>query len=229
MRKLSTVLTSAALLIFVTRWPLTPKQYLYHIDNVNFALALDDFHPPLHQPQPPGDTGGIAAAVLLALNPVFWLAGVANYVRVYLALGAVTIALLVWRCWNAEPGRERLFFRASAAALGFFAGFRPELGVLLLPLVASSVKIRKLPLREIVIAGLWLAATTMPWLAVTVYKSGGLVAWYRLNSAYLAAQSSHTSLLYGGTLFEATRMAAGAIYWIFLGAVSWFWIVLWTG
>src|SRR5579864_5078089 len=175
MRKLSTVLASAALLIFATRWPLTPKQHLYHIDNVNFALALDDFNPPLHRPQPPGDpmyvalakvmeviqprreilfpltgllgsilavaaiwklgsmlwgdTAGITAAVLLALNPIFWLAGVANYVRVYLALGAVTIALLVWRCWNAEPGRERLFFRASAAGLGFFAGFRPELGV----------------------------------------------------------------------------------------------------
>jgi hypothetical protein len=275
MRKLSTVVAGAALLIFVTRWPLAPKKHLYHIDNVNFALALDDFNPPLHRPQPPGDpmyvalakvvevieprreilfpltgllgsilavavmwklgsvlwgdTAGIAAAVLLALNPIFWLAGVANYVRVYLALGAVTIALLVWRCWNAEPGRERLFFRASAAALGLFAGFRPELGVLLLPLVASSVKVRKLPFREIVIGILCLGATTVPWLAVTAYKSGGLLALYRLNSAYLASQSSHTSLLYGATLFEAARMSAAGIYWIFLGAVSWFWILLWTG
>src|SRR5258706_10849794 len=239
MRKLSMVVASAVALVFLTRWPLAPKKHLYHIDNVNFARALDDFKPALHQPQPPGDplyvvltkllrvaaprpevlfplsgvlgsvlavvvmwrlgsalfgnTAGIAATVLLALNPVFWLAGVANYVPGYLALGTVTIAWLVRQCWTAEPGRERLFFRASAAALGFFAGFRPELGVLLLPLVASSVKIRKHPLREIVIAGLWLAATTMPWLAVTVYKSGGLVASYRLNSAYLAAQSSHTS------------------------------------
>ena len=275
MRKLSTVVAGAALLIFLTRWPLAPKTHLYHIDNVNFALALDDFNPALHRPQPPGDpmyvalakvvevfeprreilfpltgvlgsilavaamwmlgsalfgdTAGIAAAVLLALNPVFWLAGIANYVRVYLALGAVTVALLVWRCWTAEPGRERLFFRASAAALGFFAGFRPELGVLLLPLVASSVKVRKLPFREIVIGGLCLMATTIPWLAVTAYKSGGLLALYRLNSAYLALQSSHTSLLYGASLYEAARMSAGAIYWIFLGAVSWFWIVLWTG
>jgi hypothetical protein len=134
---------------------------------------------------------------------------------------------------TAEPGASALFFSCFRGGLGFFAGFRPDLGVLLLPLVASSVKVRKLPLREIAIAGLWLAATTIPWLAVTVHKSGGLVASYRLNSAYLAAQSSHTSLLYGGTLFEAARMSAGAIYWIFLGAVSWLWIVpwivLWTG
>jgi hypothetical protein len=277
MRKLSMVVAGATLLVFLTRWPLAPKKHLYHIDNVNFALALDDFNPALHQPQPPGDPlyvaltrllrvvaprpeilfplsgvlgsvvalavmwrlGGLifesgagictgtAATVLLALNPIFWLAGVANYVRVYLALGAVTIALLVWRCWTAEAGRERRFFRASAAALGFFAGFRPELGVLLFPLVASSVRVRKLPFRQIVIGGLWLAATTIPWLAVTAYKSGGLLALNRLNAAYLASQSGHTSLLYGATLFEAARISAGAIYWTFLGAVSWFWIVPW--
>ena len=277
MRKLSTVVASAVLLVFLTRWPLAPKKHLYHIDNVNFALALDNFNPALHQPQPPGDpmyvaltkllrmaaprpeilfpisgvlgsvlalvvmwrlgavlfetgagiSAGIAATVLLALNPVFWLAGVANYVRAYLALGAVTIALLVWRCWTAEDGRDRLFFRASAAALGFFAGFRPELGVLLFPLVGSSVKVRKLPLREIVIGGLCLAATAIPWLAVSAYKSGGLLALYHLNAEYLRSQSSHTSLLYGATLFEAARMSVGGIYWIFLGAVSWVWIVPW--
>jgi hypothetical protein len=275
MRKLSMVVASAVLLVLLTRWPLAPKKHLYHIDNVNFALALDNFNPALDQPQPPGDPmyvaltkllrvvaprpeilfplsgvlgsvlalavmwrlgavllgdgAGIAATVLLALNPVFWLAGVANYVRVYLALGAVTIALLVWRCWTAEAGRERLPFRASAAALGFFAGFRPELGVLLLPLVGSSVKVRKLPVREIAIGAVCLAVTTIPWLAVTAYKSGGFLALYRLNSAYLASQSSHTSLLYGATLFETARMSAGGIYWTFLGAVSWFWIMFWTG
>jgi hypothetical protein len=32
-----------------------PTRHLYHIDNVNFARALDDFKPAPHQPQPPGD------------------------------------------------------------------------------------------------------------------------------------------------------------------------------
>lgn len=48
------MVAGAALLICFTRWPLTPKKQ-YHIDNVNFALALDDFNPALHRPQPPGD------------------------------------------------------------------------------------------------------------------------------------------------------------------------------
>lgn len=41
------------LLLAVTRWPLAPK-YLYYFDSVNFALALNEFDPSQHQPQPPG-------------------------------------------------------------------------------------------------------------------------------------------------------------------------------
>src|SRR5215831_3778706 len=47
-------LAAVFLIVFATRWPLVPKQHLFHIDNVNFALALDNFNPALHQPQPPG-------------------------------------------------------------------------------------------------------------------------------------------------------------------------------
>ena len=44
---------SALILLVATRWPLAPV-HLYFFDNVNFALALDDFNPAMHQPQPPG-------------------------------------------------------------------------------------------------------------------------------------------------------------------------------
>jgi hypothetical protein len=36
-----------------TRIPLAPK-YLFYFDSVNFSLALREFNPALHQPQPPG-------------------------------------------------------------------------------------------------------------------------------------------------------------------------------
>src|ERR1700731_4320817 len=65
MRKLSMVVASAVLLVWLTRWPLAPKKHLYHIDNVNFALAPDDFNPVLHQPQPPGDPMYVALTKLL--------------------------------------------------------------------------------------------------------------------------------------------------------------------
>ncbi len=47
-----TVLAILAVLC-ATRIPLAPK-YLYYFDSVNFSLALREFNPALHQPQPPG-------------------------------------------------------------------------------------------------------------------------------------------------------------------------------
>ncbi|MBM3814349.1 MAG: DUF2723 domain-containing protein [Acidimicrobiia bacterium] len=40
-------------LLIVSRLAFAP-QYLYYFDNINFALALEEFNPSLHQPQPPG-------------------------------------------------------------------------------------------------------------------------------------------------------------------------------
>src|SRR5271170_6649041 len=223
-----TLIAAACLaLIAATRWPLVPTRHLYHIDNVNFALALDDFNLALDQPQPPGDPmyvaltrwmrpftpgaeilfplsgilgsaaamaalwwvgemlfgarAGWVAALLLALNPVFWLAGVGNYVRVYLALGASTVAGLVWKSLVSKShSRSATYFCASAAALGLFAGFRPEMGLLLAPLVflPHTGLIPALGPR----ASLWnwlaaagcAAATTLPWLLITAEHTGGL-------------------------------------------------------
>ena len=55
LRFAQSTLFTVALLIFIvaTRWPLAPR-YLYYFDSANFALALEDFNPALHQPQPPG-------------------------------------------------------------------------------------------------------------------------------------------------------------------------------
>ncbi len=40
-------------LLVCSRWFLAPR-YLYYFDSVNFALALEEFDPAQHQPQPPG-------------------------------------------------------------------------------------------------------------------------------------------------------------------------------
>lgn len=42
-----------ALLVWLTRAPLAPA-HLFYFDSVNYALALDEFNPARHQPQPPG-------------------------------------------------------------------------------------------------------------------------------------------------------------------------------
>src|SRR3970282_159368 len=56
-------------LVIVTRWPLLPSR-LYSFDTVNLALALEDFDPTRHQPQPPGYPLFVAEARLL-----YWLLG----------------------------------------------------------------------------------------------------------------------------------------------------------
>lgn len=257
------VAAASLALIAATRWPLAPTGHLYHIDNVNFALALDDFNPALDQPQPPGDplyvaltrwmrrfaprveilfplsgilgsaaamaalwwTGemlfgaraGWLAALLLALNPIFWLAGVGNYVRVYLALGAAVVAGLVWKSLDGSAA----YFCASAAALGLFAGFRPEMGLLLAPLVFAPAWMRRAPLWQWLAAAGCAAAATLPWLLITAQHSGGLAVLYRLNSGYLAMQSRHSSWLYGASFVEGLRMAAASVYWNLLGALAW--------
>ncbi len=242
---------------------MVPTRHLYHIDNVNFALALDDFNPARHQPQPPGDPlyvaltrwmrpfapsvevlfplsgvlgsaaamaalwrvgemlfgarAGAVAALLLGLNPIFWLAGVGNYARVYLALGAAVVAGLVWKSLDGSA----LYWCASAAALGFFAGFRPEMGVLLAPLVVIPAWRRRVAWWQWLAAAACATATALPWLLITAHHSGGLLQLYRLNHEYLAMQSRHSSWFYGATLAEAVRMAAASVYWNLLGAVAW--------
>ena len=262
-RRWTLILGACLVLIVATRWPLVPTRHLYHIDNVNFALALDDFNPARHQPQPPGDPlyvaltrwmrpfvptvellfplsgvlgsaaamaalwwvgemlfgarAGAVAALLLGLNPIFWLAGVGNYARVYLALGAAVVAGLVWKSLDGSA----LYWCASAAALGLFAGFRPEMGLLLAPLAVIPAWRRRVAWWQWLAAAACVAATALPWLLITAQHSGGLAQLYRLNHEYLAMQSRHSSWFYGATLAEALRMAAASTYWNLLGAVAW--------
>ena len=74
-------LFTAAILVFVvaSRWALAPH-YLYYFDSANFALALENFNPALHEPQPPGYPLFVALTRLLHLwirepETVFLVAG----------------------------------------------------------------------------------------------------------------------------------------------------------
>lgn len=162
-RRWALILVACLAFVAATRWPLVPTRHLYHVDNVNFALALDEFNPAKHQPQPPGDPmyvaltrwmrpfvptvellfplsgvlgsaaamaalwwvgetmfgtrAGAVAALLLGLNPIFWLAGVGNYVRVYLALGAVVVAGFAWKSLDGSAA----YFCASARRLSDYS------------------------------------------------------------------------------------------------------------
>jgi len=257
---------AAITLIFLiaTRWPLAPK-YLYYFDSVNFALALDNFTPALHQPQPPGyplfvalarvfhlwiapphrvflvmgilaalgavvlirilaremfgEPAGILAAALLAANPACWLSGISNQIRLFLALGAIGVALLGWRAVQ-RPAESKPFWWACAA-LGIFAGFRPVEAVLLLPLllwiwIASGRRAGRLA-----IGAALCAAVVLPWLTYTILAAGGPREYMDTLWMYATDQFRGSSAIFGARRRPAANMLAQALVWNFLGAAVW--------
>jgi hypothetical protein len=86
--------------VTATRWPLAP-QHLFFFDSINFALALEEFNPALHQPQPPGYPMFVALGrLLLLVTP-----GVES---AFLAAGIVGAAAAVWFLWRLAGGTAAL-------------------------------------------------------------------------------------------------------------------------
>ncbi len=127
-------------LLLLTRWPLASR-YLLTFDSVNFALALDEFDPLYHQPQPPGYplfvgltralqwvapraeqalllSGIVGAAVAISL--LWWLGE-----RMFSAKAGAIAALLLlvnpvfWRA--ALISQVRVFLATASVAVAFFA------------------------------------------------------------------------------------------------------------
>ena len=256
------------LILFATRWPLAPK-YLYFFDSVNFALALDDFDPANHQPQPPGyplfvglmkvvhlavagaehvliasgllvGTGailllwkmatemygrnaGFLAAALLIFNPPFWFGGITNQVRLCLALCSAGIALLAWRALQRSPSLPWL--AAAFACLGVSAGFRPDIGAFLFPLLLWVWWRTGATLRRLAICLFATVAAAIPWVAVTSLAVGGFEPWVMLMWQYVNEQFHGTSLAFGAPPASAWNMAKQAIVWNGLGTIAWIWAI----
>lgn len=164
---------------------------------------------------------GFSAAVLLTLNPAFWLAGISNQVRLWLAAGTAATAIACWQ--SMERPASRSPFLIAAAALGIAAGFRPAMLVLLLPLLIFSGIAAKRKLRDWIGATLILAAATGVWLGYTVVVSGGPAAYVGLLRDYATSQFSSSSALMGAPLSSAWTMWKAALVWNGLGVLSWVW------
>lgn len=121
----------AALLVFVaaTRWTLAPH-YLYYFDSANFALALENFNPALHQPQPPGYPLFVALTRLIHLwvvrpEHVFVIAGLVAAFGAILLIRALTTDL-----FGREAGLLAAALLASDPAF-WFGGITNEIRVFL--------------------------------------------------------------------------------------------------
>lgn len=170
-----------------------------------------------------GPVAAYVACALLLLHPVFWIAGVANPVRVFLAVIVSAVALSTWQVLTSEhPAR---WFYISALVLGIVAGFRPETLLLLLPVWLASGIFRKLPIRSVLLGAILLACAAATWILPMAVRMGGIGPMIHAFSDYLRSNSAEHTVTYGAPANRALATARKAWIWNFGMAVVWAWIL----
>ncbi len=165
---------------------------------------------------------GLAGALLLVLNPVFWRSTLVSPVRPYLS---VLTLLLAYLCHRAAAGEARFAWYA-AAALGLGAGWRPELMVLLAPLWLLCAWRTLRSFRPLGLAMLLAAAGALTWIVPLLVITGGPGNLWLLLARYLEQQSGAGSPLLGGGFWEWWEMFTQGFVWLALAVVGWFWAAL---
>ena len=162
-----------------------------------------------------GEPAGVLAALLLAVHPVFWCAGVMNPARTFLALLVAATSMAAWR------GR----FYTASLCLGLLSGFRPEALLLLLPLWALAGWRRAGAFATWMTGAGLLCAGALTWLIPLAVSSGGPSAMSRGFFDYLQANSRDYSAAFGAPVAAAAQTATKALIWNFSGAVAWVWVL----
>ena len=170
---------------------------------------------------------GVAAAVLLIFNSANTSSVIISPVRNFLALTSVLVAWLVWLGWTRDNPRR--YFFLSAAALGIFSSFRPELTVTLLPLLILVAVRRRLGVRDYLIAAAIYVIAILIWLYPTARPAGGIVPYFKFVRGFFASQAQIAAAGNGSNGRIAwLHMAKKASIWTFTGVLSWIWIVPFT-
>jgi hypothetical protein len=174
---------------------------------------------------------GIAASVLILLNPAALSSILTSPVRLFLGLFSVAVACLAWRMWNRPAETWSLY--AAWAVLGIGSSFRPELALVLLPVVAiATLRSRHSVLR--ISSALVLFGTLIFLWIYFAARPGGSIATYfdylKLYSADQAAGAIEVNSRGGTNPFW--HMVLKATAWTFVGVLAWIWALpyaLWRG
>jgi hypothetical protein len=167
-----------------------------------------------------GPGRGIVAALLLLFNPVFWLSALTNPVRLCYAVGAPAVALCLFL---ALQRRSQLWFLIALAALGLAAGFRPDLAMMLTPLVLWTAFRLQPGWKTLATALVLFLLCVATWLPILSVATGGWRALYDVLRSYFVDQTRATSAVTGAAAGAAGNMAWEAIVWSCLGTLSWLW------
>lgn len=168
-----------------------------------------------------GESAAWAAALLLLLHPVNWLATLTNQARAYLAVASAGVAYLALRA-SAREAPVHWLYSASLLA-GVLGGFRAEAPILLAPLLVWAAWRRRASWREWL---LMIAAGAVPsalWLGWVFAATGGPAAYFALLRAYSADQFTQSSPLFGASFRQTWRMIEVALVFNFLGVAVWLW------
>jgi len=177
------------LLIVVTRAPFLPS-YLYSFDSVNLALALKDFDPLLHQPQPPGYPLFVTEAWLLnqVLRVPEWTFAVLGIIVSSLAV--LFAYLLGVRMFSRQVGllaAALLFVNPIFWYAGLTSPLRTHLAFVPLLMAYFCWRTWEGESRYLLAASLalGLGAGARPELLVTLMPMWAWTAWRARRSGYL--------------------------------------------
>lgn len=169
-----------------------------------------------------GETAGLAAGALLLFHQAFWLAAVANQVRVFLAVGSLLVATAAYRAW-VEPQAHRWFW-AAAAFLAVAGGFRPEQMAFLLPLLLAAGLRHRRPLRHWAVAAVALVLATLVWLLPLIAALEGWQRAYHHMFGYLSARSTDAAAFGVDVQEIKARIKVGTAFTL-AGTLAWLWVL----
>jgi hypothetical protein len=152
-------------------------------------------------------------ALALLTNPLFWDHGAVPSAHPCEIMAASVLGLLCWR-W-----RDRAGLKESAAlgfSLGIAAGFRPQLGGLLLPLVLWCLIRGRADIRGWFAACVGGAVATLAWAIPMIAQSGGLRPYLDVGGVNLVRDVSERSILLGN-FGMAARNAVNGVIWLIAG------------
>jgi len=175
-------------------------------------------------------SAGIAAALLLLVNPVFWYTSIdpnGGPLRLFLALFALLTAYCSWRCWMGE----KRFAIWGAVALGAGSGFRPDLIAFLFPLWFIAAWVGTKSWRTVLLACAVLAGIVFVWTGAVVLAMRGtslkddVQIFTKLMLDYTVDQSKPESVVFGSSIIAWLRQINRLVVWNGLAIVTWIWAV----
>ncbi|MCM8750689.1 DUF2723 domain-containing protein [Thermomicrobiaceae bacterium CFH 74404] len=138
------------------------------------------------------EAAGVWAALLLLVNPLFWLYSEVALSYTAEAVAGLVVGLAVWRC-RTHPGRHSAALLGLALALA--GGLRPTVLILLGPLALFGLF--PLTWRQRALALTVGGLLSLAWAVPLVALSGGPSQYWRSLQALTTNQVSESSLLNG--------------------------------